>query len=64
MQPRNSTPDKSVPCPADATPKLPKLLPLFISVDPQRDTPEVMKTYLKGSAVCGGRKVDVVYLWY
>lgn len=31
----------------DATPKLPKLLPLFISVDPQRDTPEVMKTYLK-----------------
>lgn len=28
---------------------LPLLQPLLISVDPERDTPEVLKAYLKGT---------------
>ena len=33
---------------ADKTKGLPNLQPLFITVDPVRDTPAVMKKYLKG----------------
>ncbi len=35
----------------DATKGLPKLQPLLISVDPKRDTPKVLKTYLQGNVV-------------
>lgn len=34
--------------PPDDMPSLPKLHPLFITVDPARDTPKVLKSYLKG----------------
>ena len=33
----------------DNTKGLPVLQPLFITVDPERDTPSVLKSYLKGN---------------
>ena len=31
---------------------LPQLEAVFITVDPDRDTPEIMKNYLKGNNIC------------
>ena len=37
---------------ADKISKYPPIIPLFISVDPDRDTPERIQKYLSGGACC------------
>jgi len=44
---------------------IPQLEAVFISVDPDRDTPEVMKNYLKGKFVfCLHKVTHIVHIHY
>lgn len=36
-------------CFLDRNKKLPKVIPLFVTVDPDRDTPAIIKEYLSGT---------------